>query len=283
MIGAGHWPAPAKINLFLHILGRRADGYHLLQTHFQFLDYGDQLEFKLTRDGRVSRINDLAGVPAEQDLVMRAARSLQPFAPEGAGVAIRVDKRLPMGGGLGGGSSDAATTLVALNELWSTGRTRAELAKLGLALGADVPIFVHGHAAWAQGVGEQLTPLKACEGPVLVIHPGCLVSTAEVFSHPQLTRDTPAIRIHDLSTSAVFNDCEPVTRSLYPEVGEVLDWLGQFAESRMSGTGACVYAFFDSISQAQRIAGQVPDPWTWFVARRRNTSPLLDSLAGIDR
>ena len=278
---SGRWPAPAKINLFLHVVGRRSDGYHLLQTQFQFLEYGDQLEFRLTRDGRVSRVSDLAGVPPELDLVVRAARLLQPHARAGAGVAIRVDKLLPAGGGLGGGSSDAATTLVALNELWSVGHTCAELAELGLSLGADVPVFVHGHAAWAEGVGEQLTPLEAPEGPVLVVHPGCLVSTSEVFSHPELTRDTPAIRIHDLSSAPLGNDCASVTQSLYPEVGEVLEWLGQFGEPRMSGTGACVYAFFDSFSQAERVARQVPERWTWFVTRRRNTSPLLDRLAGI--
>jgi 4-diphosphocytidyl-2-C-methyl-D-erythritol kinase len=273
-----HWPAPAKINLFLHVIGQRGDGYHLLQTHFQFLDYGDQIEFVLTDNGSVTRVNDLAGIPAEQDLVVRAARLLQPYARPSAGVAIRVDKLLPAGGGLGGGSSDAATTLVALNELWSAGRTTTELAELGLALGADVPVFVHGHAAWAEGVGEQLTPLEAPEGPVLVVHPGCLVSTAEVFSHPELTRDTPAIKIHDLPSSRIANDCEPITRRLYPEVGRVLDWLGQYAEPRMSGTGACVYAPFETNAAAERVAGEMPEPWAWFVAERRNTSPLLDKL-----
>ncbi|TDJ64891.1 MAG: 4-(cytidine 5'-diphospho)-2-C-methyl-D-erythritol kinase [Proteobacteria bacterium] len=279
MYGSGRWPAPAKINLFLHVVGRRNDGYHLLQTHFQFLDYGDELEFILTEDGQVSRVNDLPGVPPEQDLVVRAARLLQAHAKPPAGVAIRVDKRLPVGGGLGGGSSDAATTLVALNELWELGRSPAELADLGLVLGADVPVFVHGHAAWAEGVGERLTPLEAPEGPVLVILPGCSVSTAAVFSHPELTRDTPAIKIHDLSSSPLVNDCEAITRRLYPEVARALDWLGQFAPARMSGTGACVYAIFDSNSQAERAAQQIPDAWAWFVAQRRNISPLMDKAA----
>lgn len=279
MYGSGRWPAPAKINLFLHVVGRRNDGYHLLQTHFQFLDYGDELEFILTEDGQVSRVNDLPGVPPEQDLVVRAAHLLQAHAKPPAGVAIRVDKRLPVGGGLGGGSSDAATTLVALNELWELGRSPAELADLGLVLGADVPVFVHGHAAWAEGVGERLTPLEAPEGPVLVILPGCSVSTAAVFSHPELTRDTPAIKIHDLSSSPLVNDCEAITRRLYPEVARALDWLGQFAPARMSGTGACVYAIFDSNSQAERAAQQIPDAWAWFVAQRRNISPLMDKAA----
>lgn len=275
------WPAPAKINLFLHVVGRRSDGYHLLQTHFQFLDYGDQLDFDLTHDGRVTRANDLVGIPAEQDLVVRAARLLQPYAQDDAGVSITVDKLLPAGGGLGGGSSDAATTLVALNEIWETGRTQAELATIGLQLGADVPVFVHGHAAWAEGVGEQLIPLEAPEGPILVVHAGGLVSTAEVFSHPELTRDTPAIKIRDLASAKVANDCEAVTRRIHPEVGRVLDWLGQHADARMSGTGACVFAAFESISQAQLVAERMPEPWAWFVAERRNTSPLIDKLRKI--
>jgi 4-diphosphocytidyl-2-C-methyl-D-erythritol kinase len=277
------WPAPAKINLFLHVVGQRSDGYHLLQTHFQFLDYGDELDFEVTGDGQITRVNDLAGVPDEQDLVVRAARALQPYASDGAGVAINVNKLLPAGGGLGGGSSDAATTLVALNELWSTRLTQAELAKLGLALGADVPVFVHGHAAFAEGVGEQLTPLEASQGPVLVVYPGGLVSTTEVFSHPELTRDTPTIRIHDLTSSKLTNDCENVTRQLHPVVGRALDWLGQFADARMSGTGACVFAAFESISKAQQVAEQMPEQWVWFVAERRNTSPLIDKLAASGR
>ena len=277
------WPAPGKINLFLHVVGRRRDGYHLLQTHFQFLDHGDQLDFEITRDGLVTRINDLAGVPEEQDLVVRAARVLQPYASAGTGVAIKVNKVLPAGGGLGGGSSDAATTLVALNELWSTGLSQAQLAKLGLALGADVPVFVHGHAAFAEGVGEQLTPFEAPEGPLLVMCPGAQVSTAEVFSHPELTRDTPTIRIHDLASSKLTNDCENVTRQLHPVVGRALDWLGQFADARMSGTGACVFAAFESISKAQQVAEQMPEQWLWFVAERRNTSPLIDKLAASGR
>lgn len=277
------WPAPAKINLFLHVIGQRRDGYHLLQTHFQFLDYCDQLDFEITQDGQVSRANELAGIPADQDLVVRAARLLQPYANPNAGVSITVAKLLPTGGGLGGGSSDAATTLVALNELWSTGRTQAELAEIGLELGADVPVFVHGHAAWAEGVGEKLIPLEAPEGPVLVVHAGGSVSTAEVFSHPELTRDTPAIKIHDLASSKVANDCEDVTRRLHPDVGRVLDWLGQHADARMSGTGACVFAAFESISQAHLVIENMPEPWLWFVAERRNISPLIDKLGKIRR
>jgi 4-diphosphocytidyl-2-C-methyl-D-erythritol kinase len=273
-----YWPAPAKINLFLHVTGRRDDGYHLLQTHFQFLDYGDQLTFDITDDAKIRRRNEFPGVPEDQDLVVRAARLLQAHAAPTAGVTINVDKLLPAGGGLGGGSSDAATTLVALNELWATGKTQVELAQLGLGLGADVPVFVYGHAAWAEGVGEELTPLDAPEGTILVVHPGCSVATAEVFSDPQLTRDTPTIKIHDLASSMVGNDCEAVTRRLYPEVGRALDWLGQFSAARMSGTGACIYAMFDTVEKAERVAVDAPEKWACFVAQRRNTSPLIDTL-----
>jgi 4-diphosphocytidyl-2-C-methyl-D-erythritol kinase len=278
-----YWPAPAKINLFLHVTGQRSDGYHLLQTHFQFLDYCDRLEFRLNEDAEITRLNDLPGVPVEDDLVVRAARSLARHAPPGSGVAINVEKLIPAGGGLGGGSSDAATTLVALNELWNLGMSRAELATLGLDLGADVPVFVHGHAAWAEGVGEKLTPLEAVEGTVLVVHPGCSVATADIFTHPELTRDTPAIKIQDLGTSIVANDCEAVTVKLYPEVERALDWLRQFGDSRMSGTGACVYALFESISRAERAAATMPEEWAWFVAQRRNISPLMETLTAIGK
>ena len=275
------WPAPAKINLFLHVIGRRSDGYHLLQTHFQFLDYGDYLGFNITHDGRVTRANDLADIPVDKDLIVRAARLLQPFAKGNVGVSIFVDKLLPAGGGLGGGSSDAATTLVALNELWETGLTQDELAEIGLQLGADIPVFVHGHAAWAEGVGERLIPLNAPEGPVLVVYAGEMVSTSEVFSHPELTRDTPAIKIHDLASVTLVNDCEDITRRIYPEVGKVLDRLGQHADARMSGTGACIFAAFESISQALSVVERMPEPWAWFVAERCNISPLIEKLRKI--
>ena len=276
-----YWPAPAKINLFLHVTGRRDDGYHNLQTHFQFLDYCDQLEFNINEDDEITRLNDLPGVPADDDLVVRAARLLTPYAPSGSGVAIKVEKLIPSGGGLGGGSSDAATTLVALNELWKVHMSRSELATLGLSLGADVPVFVHGHSAWAEGVGEKLTPLEAAEGTALIVHPGCSVATAEIFTHPQLTRDTPAIKIHDLASSVVGNDCEAVTCELYPEVERALEWLRQFGDARMSGAGACVYALFESISHADRVALEMPEQWAWFVAQRRNVSPLMETLVAV--
>jgi 4-diphosphocytidyl-2-C-methyl-D-erythritol kinase len=276
-----YWPAPAKINLFLHVTARRDDGYHNLQTHFQFLDYCDQLEFNINEDAEITRLNDLPGVPVDDDLVVRAARLLAPYAPSGSGVAIKVEKLIPAGGGLGGGSSDAATTLVALNELWKVHMSRSELATLGLSLGADVPVFVHGHSAWAEGVGEKLTPLEAAEGTALIVHPGCSVATAEIFTHPQLTRDTPAIKIHDLASSVVGNDCEAVTCKLYPEVERALEWLRQFGDARMSGTGACVYALFESISHADRVALEMPEQWAWFVAQRRNVSPLMETLVAV--
>ena len=273
------WPAPAKINLFLHVTGRRPDGYHLLQTLFQFVDHGDTLDFHLRDDGAIGRLHDLAGVPAEQDLVVRAARRLQDAAGVAAGADIRVEKRLPMGGGLGGGSSDAATVLVALNALWGAGLSVDRLAELGLALGADVPVFVRGVAAWAEGVGERLTPFAPAEGPVLVVTPPCNVETRRVFNDPELTRNTPAITMPAFSWPGTWNDCEPVTRRLYPEVGEALDWLARHAPARMSGTGASVYALFEDERAAAEVARQVPPGWRHFLARRVNRSPLRDRLA----
>jgi 4-diphosphocytidyl-2-C-methyl-D-erythritol kinase len=279
LLSAAPWPAPAKINLFLHVVGRRPDGYHLLQTHFQFLDHGDDLRFRRREDGVVRRLSDLPGVAPEADLVVRAAHALQRASGTRCGVDIAVEKRLPLGGGLGGGSSNAATTLVALDHLWGTRLGVEALAALGLALGADVPVFVRGEAAWAEGVGERLTPLAADEPWCLVIHPGCTVPTAAVFGHPELTRDTPALKIPGLPPDLMHNDCEPVTRRLFPAVGAALDWLGEHAPARMSGTGACVFASFATREAAAAVAARVPAPWTWFVARRRNRSPLLDRLA----
>ena len=272
------WPAPAKINLFLHIIGRRSDGYHLLQTLFQFVDHGDTLHCEVRDDGAIRRVSELVGVPAHQDLVVRAAVKLKELTGTRLGADIRVDKRLPMGGGLGGGSSDAATVLVALNALWATAVPRAELARLGLSLGADVPVFVHGEAAWAEGVGEILSPCPVDEGPVLVITPNCKVETRVVFAAAELTRDTRPLTMPAFSLTQTRNDCEPVTRRLYPEVGRALDWLSGFAAARMSGTGASVYAFFETDSAADAVARQVPPAWRHFRARRVNRSPLLDRL-----
>ena len=272
------WPAPAKINLFLHVTGRRADGYHLLQTHFQFLDYGDDISIEITTDGLVTRASDLAGVAPEQDLVVRAARALQAASGCALGARIGVVKRIPMGGGLGGGSSNAATVLRVLDRLWRTSLGVDRLAEIGLKLGADVPVFVRGHAAFAEGVGEVLVPLDAEEPWTLVIHPGCEVPTAAVFGDSQLTRHTPPIKIHRLSSTTTHNDCEPVTRRLFPAVNEALDWLNAFAPARMSGTGACIFASFPSQQAAEDTGQQVPDGWRWFVAKRANRSPLLVRL-----
>lgn len=273
------WPAPAKLNLMLRIVGRRADGYHLLQTVFQFLDCCDWLWFSPREDGRIERVGEVAGVPPDADLTVRAARLLQQATAQRAGATIRIAKQLPLGGGLGGGSSDAATVLVALNQLWGTAVPVDELAHLGLALGADVPVFVRGEAAWAEGVGEILTPCPAEEGPVLVITPDCNVETRVVFSDLELTRDTPPITMPAFSWTSTGNDCEPVTRRLYPDVGRALDWLSQRAPARMSGTGASVYALFDSDAAADAVARQVPPAWRHFRARRVNRSPLADRLA----
>lgn len=279
------WPAPAKLNLFLHVVGRRADGYHLLQTVFQFLDLADSLHFEPTADGRIERLSDLPGVAAESDLVVRAARALQRESGCRQGVRIRVDKRIPMGGGLGGGSSDAATTLVALDRLWGTGLGEDRLAALGLALGADVPVFVRGRAAWGEGVGERLEPLALPEPWFLVLHPGCHVSTPEVFGAAELTRNTPPLKIEDfLAGHPVGNDCEPVVRARHPEVDAALRWLAleAGAPARLTGTGACVFAAFGQREQAEAVLRRVPPGWRGFLARAMNESPLRQRLAAED-
>lgn len=278
-ISASAWPAPAKLNLFLHITGRRADGYHLLQTVFQFISLRDELEFRVTADSNIRRLSDMPGVPEEDDLVVRAARLLQQHNGNGKGVEILVHKRIPEGGGLGGGSSDAATTLVALNHLWQLGLTQSDLARLGLQLGADVPIFIHGHAAWAEGVGENLTSIEPEEKYYLVIHPGCHVSTAEIFNAADLTRNTPAITIRDFLERGGHNDCEPVVRKRYSAVARALDWLNQYAPARLTGTGACLFAGFDTEAEAQSTKSNLPEDWQGFVVDGMNQSPLLTRLA----
>jgi len=272
------WPAPAKLNLFLHVVGRRTDGYHLLQTVFQFLDYSDQLDFSVRTDGQLLRQSNYSNIEPENDLVVRAAKALQTETSCDLGAEITVRKQLPMGGGLGGGSSNAATTLVALNQIWSLGLSTGRLAKIGLTLGADVPVFVRGHAAWAEGVGELLTEIEPEECWYLVISPNCRVPTADIFRSPDLTRNTPAITIRDFLKSGGHNDCEPVVRSLYPEVAAVLDWLGQYAVARLTGTGACIFAEFNCREQAEKIHASLPSKWQGFIARGLNHSPLLARL-----
>lgn len=273
------WPAPAKLNLFLHITGRRADGYHELQTLFQFLDIGDLLNFAITDDGQITCLHHLQGLNPEQDLCWRAARLLQKSTGCSAGAQIHLYKQLPMGGGLGGGSSDAATVLVALNALWNTQLSSEELAALGLSLGADVPIFVHAQAAWAEGVGEYLQAADPPEPIYLVIHPGVHVATGRVFSDPGLTRTCPPITMSDFILGRAGNVCEPLVRRLYPEVGEALDWLSNAGcEARMTGTGSCVFAALGDQAAAQNLLGSLPSRWTGWVARGRNQSPLMDRL-----
>ncbi len=275
------WPAPAKLNLFLHVIGRRSDGYHNLQTVFQFLDYCDYLTFDVTTTPAICRVNAVPGVAENDDLVCRAALLLQQSAGVNRGVRIGVDKRLPMGGGLGGGSSDAATTLVALNRLWGLELPHDKLAELGLRLGADVPVFVRGQSAWAEGIGEHLTPLPDMATPwYLVVKPDCSVSTAEIFRASELTRDTVPIRIRDfLAGHEGHNDCTPVVRARYPAVARALDWLGQYGVSRLTGTGACVFATFASANAAAAALSKLPSPWQGFVAKGLNRSPLCERLS----
>ena len=275
-------PSPAKLNLFLHILGRRPDGYHELQTLFQFLNYGDTLTLTARTDGRIVLEQPLPGVPDEENLIVRAARQLAATAGHTTpGVSIAIDKQLPMGGGLGGGSSNAATTLVGLNRLWGLNRSLDELAELGLSLGADVPVFVRGHAAWGEGVGERLTDANPPEDWFLVIKPPCDISTKEIFSEQGLTRDTPGIKIapaFEGDASRYRNDCEDVVRKLYPEVNQSLEWLSQFGPARLTGAGACIFGRFPTESAARIIWESKPSGVTGFVAKGVNKSPLHKKL-----
>ncbi|MDH5387426.1 MAG: 4-(cytidine 5'-diphospho)-2-C-methyl-D-erythritol kinase [Gammaproteobacteria bacterium] len=283
------WPAPAKLNLLLHITGQRTDGYHELQTVFQFLDYGDELRFELRSDTKIRRVQNIEGVPAEEDLVVRAAKALQQTCDCLQGVDIYLDKKLPMGAGLGGGSSDAATTLHALNRIWACGLSDGELAEIGLKLGADVPVFVHGFSAFAEGIGEQLTSIELDQPWYLVITPDIHVSTAAIFSDLELTRDSPAIKICRLPDSGWDNVCLPVVVKHYPKVAEALEILGKYAEARMSGTGASVFAAFETEAEAKQVQvslrkstkSGIPESWKDFIAKGVNISPLqqqLDSL-----
>lgn len=268
------WPAPAKLNLFLHVVGRRPDGYHLLQTVFQFLDFADELRFEVTADGTVARARPLAGVPEAADLTVRAAKLLKARYGAAQGVRIHLEKRLPAGGGLGGGSSDCATTLIALNALWGLDRPRAELARLGLELGADVPVFVGGRSAWAEGVGEVLTPVELEEPWYVVIAPPVQVSTAAVFQAAELTPHSPPITIRAFRTGRVRNDLEPIVRRRYPEVDAALRWLAAYGEARMTGSGGCVYLKVASADAGRRILEAAPPGCGGFVARGMNLHPL---------
>jgi 4-diphosphocytidyl-2-C-methyl-D-erythritol kinase len=278
------WPAPAKLNLFLHVTGRRPDGYHELQTAFQFIGLCDEITLGLRADGAIERAGELPGVPPEEDLTVRAARALKAASGAVGGVTIGVRKRIPMGGGLGGGSSDAATVLVALNALWGIDWPPGRLAGLGLGLGADVPVFVHGHAAWAEGVGERLAPLSPPEQWFVLLRPDCAIATARIFNDPRLTRDTPPQRIPAFADGFGHNDCEPVVRALHPEVAAAIDWLSDHVPARLTGTGSCVFgrcgtgpageARARDLAAAAQAQGLVS-----FAVRGLNRSPLLEALA----
>jgi 4-diphosphocytidyl-2-C-methyl-D-erythritol kinase len=275
-VRANAWLAPAKLNLFLHIMGRREDGYHELQTLFQLLDVGDTLRFAATPRGELQLhlIANSTGqlVPLADNLILKAARLLRDHVgnPQ-LGAEIQLEKQLPMGGGLGGGSSDAATTLLALNQLWELGLTGQELQALGLQLGADVPVFIGGRSAWGEGVGENLAPVELPTRWYLVITPNCLVSTARIFGHENLTRNTPAIKMADFLAGASRNDCESVTRILYPEVDKALIWLSEYGPARMTGTGASVFADFPGEEPARAALSALPDCWRGFVAQGVNS------------
>jgi len=268
--------APAKLNLFLHVVGRRADGYHLLQSAFVLIDRADRLRFALREDGEVRRVNEVPGVPSDRDLVVRAARALQAACGTRRGVDIELEKRIPMGAGLGGGSSDAATTLRVLNRLWSAGLDEGALRDLGLRLGADVPFFLFGRPAWVEGVGEHLRPLVWPERWYAVVVPPVEVPTGEVFAAAELTRNTEALKMEDFSAQpARFkNDLEPVVVSRYPEVARHLAWLGRHGKARMTGSGSCVFAEFEVREAAQAVIDALPEGMKGFVARGLDRHPL---------
>ena len=292
--------APAKLNLFLHIVGRRADGMHLLQTVFQLLDFGDELTFQLTDDGQITRLYDLPGVSAGQDLIVRAAKLLRSYCAENSktediddvdsmpaietkGVEINLIKRIPEGGGLGGGSSDAATTLLGLNELWQCGLNTPQLMKLGEQLGADVPVFVNGHSVWAEGIGEQLSPISLPKSWFIVLNPQIHVSTEQLFSSLQLNRDCSDITIRDFLQGQGFNVFEEIVKDKYPEVAKALDALAPFGDARLTGTGACVFVRFDDEASARACWAKLSKDWRGFVAQGLDSSPLQLMLKGLEK
>jgi 4-diphosphocytidyl-2-C-methyl-D-erythritol kinase len=272
------WPAPAKLNLFLHVTARRADGYHELQTLFQLIDLCDTITITVTEDGRIERPLGPANLAPEDDLTVRAARLLKQASGTGLGATLGVHKRIPQGGGLGGGSSDAATALLALNELWDCRLPIEELSRLGVCLGADVPVFVEGSSAWAEGLGERLSPVSVPTRWYVVIYPGVGVSTREVFQSAELTRNSPLITIRAFFELGGRNDCESVVRARSSEVAEALDWLARLRPAHLTGTGSCVFAACTRAADAQALAAQVPERWTSFVARGLDVSPVHEQL-----
>ncbi len=274
-----HWPSPAKLNLFLYITGRNLRNYHNLQTLFQFLDHGDQLTIQANKSGVIALQPELPSVATQDNLIWKAANLLQQYTKVPFGANIKIDKKLPMGGGIGGGSSNAATVLVALNFLWRCQLSTHELAQLGLQLGADVPVFVEGFAAFAEGVGEQLTPVLPQEKWYVVIHPEVAISTAEIFSHPNLPRNTPIRSWSEINSAPYTNDCQKIVTTLYPEVDKQLSWLLQYAPSRLTGTGSCVFAEFEHQSAAQAVFEQLDENQSAFMTKGVNRSPLHLTLA----
>ena len=278
MISSG-WPAPAKLNLFLHIIGKRKDGYHLLQTVFHFIELTDKIDFTITESGLIKRSKNSSVIEEKNDLVIKAANKIKEISGSKLGVDISVEKNIPIGAGLGGGSSDAATTLVALNELWRVGLSTEDLTKIGLSLGADIPFFILGSAAWAEGIGEKLAPIDLDECFYLIIYPDCSISTKSIFTASDLTRNTPRITIRDFHEGRVKNDCESYVRKHYSNVAEALDWLGNYGVSKLTGTGACLFAEFVDKNKANEAKSKLPKKWQGFVVKGINKSPLLEKLA----
>jgi len=273
------WPAPAKLNLFLHVLGRRDDGYHELQTVYQIVDLADELHFEINHDGSIRRTEGPASIPEAEDLTIAAARQLQGEAGVRHGVAIRLTKRIPVAGGLGGGSSDAATALVALNRLWGIDWPLERLARLGRPLGADLPLFIYGESAWGEGIGERLTPVELPPRHYAIVHPGVGVPTASVFQATELTRNSPKTTIRGFLKAGGRNDCEAVVRARHPEVARAISWLGSRGEARLTGTGSCVFAGFADAQAARAALEGLPAAWTGYVARGLARSPLQERLA----
>ena len=272
-------PSPCKLNLFLHINGRLPNGYHQLQTVFQLLDYGDTLHFELASTDTITLSPEIAGVKFEDNLIIKAAKLLRAASGTTQGAHIKLDKRLPMGGGIGGGSSNAATTLVGLNHLWQTELSTEQLAEIGLQLGADVPVFVKGQSAWAEGVGEALSPIELPERWYVVIRPDVHISTAEIFSQKKLTRDTPIINVAAFLEGGGRNDCQNIVLQHYPQVKEAVDWLNQYSEARLTGTGSCIFASFANEGEAKSVLANRPEHLEGFVAKGVNRSPLHLALS----
>jgi 4-diphosphocytidyl-2-C-methyl-D-erythritol kinase len=268
--------SPAKLNLMLHITGRRDDGYHLLQTVFQFIDLYDHLTFEITEDGSITRSSSQTSVDEADDIILIAARLLQSKYQISLGLRYSIEKNIPIGGGLGGGSSNAATTLMVLSKLWRLNLERSDLVILGLELGADVPVFIEGDSAWASGVGEDLIPLDLPKPWYVVIYPKIFVSTGEIFASEQLTRNCDPITIRDFLAGDGCNVCEPIVCQLYPDIQKSIDWLSQYSKAKMTGTGACIFASFDSLEQAESVRSLAPDYWSAFVVKAMNRNPVIE-------